>query len=544
MATLQNSSTFVSLKADGSPNAFGKVYTYAAGTLTLQATYTTQAGDVPNANPVILGADGCAQIWRDPALSYRFIEKTRLDVAIPDRDIDNITSSTGADEITFTASGTGAEEVTVEAHLNGLPLITDFGGIVADGTDQTAEIVAWLGSLSSTTSKLYVIPYNCRFERASVIDAMPTGIIFLDLSGLNDYNNTGDVSKRIGFMSGDEAANDTALTISSGHHPAIMFNNFGTAGSTSGNEMNMSLIYARNMFALGNNGYREVAAQILKRSSGNDWWEWNFNRIAPWLAIASDYERWSASGDGVDDKYYMHAPNIYKCTTAGTFGGTGPSHTSGSASNGTATLEWVCTNEENILALDEYGRLRTNGGTATDLVSFKQRADDPASSATVTLQAGGTTKNVILALTPTDGSAVATVQPQLKASVASGLEVRKSDDSAQLAQFTDAGGAKFNAFRLGSTVATDADTTPSVAGVGTLICTNTGATSITALDGGTDNQIVVVFATNGNTTLVHSSTLMLTGSANQTLTAYSSITFAKVPTAISDRWIEIARSIK
>jgi hypothetical protein len=49
--------------SDGDPLSGGKVQTYIAGTTTPLPTYTTAAGDVPNTNPVILDADGYANIW-------------------------------------------------------------------------------------------------------------------------------------------------------------------------------------------------------------------------------------------------------------------------------------------------------------------------------------------------------------------------------------------------------------------------------------------------------------------------------------------------
>jgi len=49
--------------ANGSPLAGGKVYTYSPGTTTAKASYTTSAGDVANANPVILDSAGRASIW-------------------------------------------------------------------------------------------------------------------------------------------------------------------------------------------------------------------------------------------------------------------------------------------------------------------------------------------------------------------------------------------------------------------------------------------------------------------------------------------------
>lgn len=57
--------------ANGAPLANGYLYTYIAGTTTLQATYTTSAGTVANANPIRLDAAGRATAFLLPTL-YRF----------------------------------------------------------------------------------------------------------------------------------------------------------------------------------------------------------------------------------------------------------------------------------------------------------------------------------------------------------------------------------------------------------------------------------------------------------------------------------------
>lgn len=50
---------------DGNPLAFGKIYTYQAGTVINKPTYTTEAGDVANSNPIILNGEGYADIYLD-----------------------------------------------------------------------------------------------------------------------------------------------------------------------------------------------------------------------------------------------------------------------------------------------------------------------------------------------------------------------------------------------------------------------------------------------------------------------------------------------
>jgi hypothetical protein len=69
----------------GSVLTGGKLYTYAAGTTTPQATYTTIAGNVARTNPIILDAAGRVpdggEIWITAA-GYKFVLKDSTDVLI------------------------------------------------------------------------------------------------------------------------------------------------------------------------------------------------------------------------------------------------------------------------------------------------------------------------------------------------------------------------------------------------------------------------------------------------------------------------------
>ena len=66
--------------AAGVPLVGGKVYTYAGGTTTPIATYTTQAGNVNNTNPIILDSRGQANIWLFPSISYKYVITDANDV--------------------------------------------------------------------------------------------------------------------------------------------------------------------------------------------------------------------------------------------------------------------------------------------------------------------------------------------------------------------------------------------------------------------------------------------------------------------------------
>ena len=81
------------LDANGNPLSGGKLYTYTAGSSTPENTYTTQAGSVANANPVILNSNGypasggsVVEIWLTAGVEYKFTLKTSADVTVWERD--------------------------------------------------------------------------------------------------------------------------------------------------------------------------------------------------------------------------------------------------------------------------------------------------------------------------------------------------------------------------------------------------------------------------------------------------------------------------
>lgn len=67
---------FRALDGSGNPLDGGLLYTYEAGTTTPLATYTTRAGNVANANPVVLDDNGEADVWLTPGVDYKFTLKT------------------------------------------------------------------------------------------------------------------------------------------------------------------------------------------------------------------------------------------------------------------------------------------------------------------------------------------------------------------------------------------------------------------------------------------------------------------------------------
>lgn len=71
---------------NGNPLSGGKLYTYAAGTTTPQATYTSTTGTTFHSNPIVLDAGGRVpnggEIWLADSAIYKFVLKTSTDVLL------------------------------------------------------------------------------------------------------------------------------------------------------------------------------------------------------------------------------------------------------------------------------------------------------------------------------------------------------------------------------------------------------------------------------------------------------------------------------
>lgn len=124
---------------NGNPLSGGKLYTYAAGTTTPAATYTSAAGSVFHTNPIVLNAGGrvpdSGEIWLDGDTAYKFILKTSADTLIATWDdiwgigaaggtaihVPTIYTSTGdGSNTTFSLSSTPISKSTTSVHINGV----------------------------------------------------------------------------------------------------------------------------------------------------------------------------------------------------------------------------------------------------------------------------------------------------------------------------------------------------------------------------------------------------------------------------------------
>lgn len=177
--------------ANGNPLVGGKLYTYAAGTTTPLATYTSAAGTIPNTNPVILNSRGEAEVWLGTS-QYKFKLTTSTDVEI--WTVDNLNgadtttvnavlaqlgASGGAALIGYLPSGTNAVATTVQQKLRENISVFDFmtaaqiadvqaGTLSIDVTAAVQAAVTYVGSIA--------LSYNpiVSGQATSAVAAIPT----------------------------------------------------------------------------------------------------------------------------------------------------------------------------------------------------------------------------------------------------------------------------------------------------------------------------------------------------------------------------------
>jgi hypothetical protein len=117
---------------NGVPLAGGLIYTYAAGTTTPQATYTTSAGTIAHSNPIVLNSAGRVpggELWLVIGSNYKFVLQTSTATTIATYDniygsgsrvafLNNFTG-TGS-QTNFTLTVAPSDENNTQVYINGV----------------------------------------------------------------------------------------------------------------------------------------------------------------------------------------------------------------------------------------------------------------------------------------------------------------------------------------------------------------------------------------------------------------------------------------
>lgn len=125
--------------------AGGKLYSYQAGTTTPLATYTDSTGATPNANPIILDANGECDLWLGSS-AYKFILKTSADV-----------QQWSVDNVTFPTVDNGFSTGDVKMSLK---TVADSGWVLMNDTTIGNAASSATGRANADTLDLFTLLWN------------------------------------------------------------------------------------------------------------------------------------------------------------------------------------------------------------------------------------------------------------------------------------------------------------------------------------------------------------------------------------------------
>lgn len=165
--------------SNGIPLNGGKLYSYAAGTTTPQATYTDETSGTPNANPVVFSSAGQASVWLRTDLAYKLKLTDSLNNVLWTTDNVSIINPSSVDKTKIAANiagiallqnGIGAIDVQVDS------VTIEVTGYVAGVSPGTLNVKA--GGISadtfSTSSKLEVLVKRDRdFSNPGLVQYIP-----------------------------------------------------------------------------------------------------------------------------------------------------------------------------------------------------------------------------------------------------------------------------------------------------------------------------------------------------------------------------------
>jgi hypothetical protein len=169
----------------------GNLYSYAAGTTTPQATYTTAAGNIAHSNPIVLDSSGRVpggEIWLTAGSNYKFVLTTSTNVTLATWD--NITGINGtgitsnASNVVYDPAGTGAVATTVQAKLRQTVSVQDFGAVGNGVANDTAAI-----NLALAASTYVVIPKGTYAVNATL--TIPANTTVLIQGTIQPFANPG-----------------------------------------------------------------------------------------------------------------------------------------------------------------------------------------------------------------------------------------------------------------------------------------------------------------------------------------------------------------
>jgi hypothetical protein len=220
---------------NGVPLNGGLIYTYAAGTTTPVATYTSSTGGTANTNPIVLDSAGRtpAQIWLTEGSSYKFVLETALGVTI--KTDDNIFASYQLAVDVGVAVGLGASSVATNIAVGDTALDSNTTGsnnvavgynTLTSNTDGFQNVAVGSQALDANTSGDYNTAVGYDALSAATTANYNTGVGYRALNAVTTGSNntalgsdalllaTGGNNTAVGYQAGNSittGANNTVI---------------------------------------------------------------------------------------------------------------------------------------------------------------------------------------------------------------------------------------------------------------------------------------------------------------------------------------------
>jgi len=180
----------------------GLIYTYAAGTTTPQATYTTSSGSTAHTNPIVLDSAGRVpsggEIWLTDSVAYKFVLKTSAAVTIGTYDnvpgnasgiYATFAASSGSSLVGYLPAGGSAAATTVQAKLRETVSVKDFGAVGDGSTNDTTAFVNAITAMAAVKgcvtipSGTYILTAGTNFLIGRDVSIVGIGTPILKYSG-------------------------------------------------------------------------------------------------------------------------------------------------------------------------------------------------------------------------------------------------------------------------------------------------------------------------------------------------------------------------
>lgn len=255
---------------NGNPLAGGLIYTYAAGTTTPAATYTSYTGGTANSNPIVLDSAGRtpAQIWLTAGSSYKFVLQTSLGVVI--KTDDNIYAAFDLTKEVGVAVGLGAGSVATNIAVGDTALDSNTTGsnnvavgynALTSNTDGFQNVAVGSQALDANTSGDYNTAVGYDSLSAATTANYNTGVGYRALNaattGANNtalgadallLNQTGANNVAVGYQAADAYTGSDAVAVGVG---ALSAATTGTRNTAVGKDALLLVVTGADNTAVG-----------------------------------------------------------------------------------------------------------------------------------------------------------------------------------------------------------------------------------------------------------------------------------------------------